>query len=171
MSRVMNAVVVLAVMLGSFAATALAEEALPQKDAQELSPSEVAVRKIVDQHIAGIVAADAKQIEAAWDTKAGRITSVSRDKESKEIVTSGPIGESIKLWSQKKLSGTAGEILSVDVVNDRMALVKAKITWNRQVFDDYLVLLATDGEWKLVSKTYTAKNARLSGGYGVSRAE
>lgn len=171
MSRMLSVAVVLTVVLGIFAAMALAEDVQSKKEPQELSPSEAAVRKVVDQHIAGIIAADAKQIEAAWDTKAGRITSVSRDKEGKEVVTSGPIGEAIKLWSQKKLSGTAGEVLSVDVVNDRMALVKAKITWNRQVFDDYLVLLATDGDWKLVSKTYTAKNARLSGGYGVSRAE
>ena len=168
MSRVPSVVMLLTAIVGSIAIVAQAESTLPQKD---LSPSEAAVRKIVEQHIAGIVGADAKQIESAWDTQAGRITFVSRGEDGQEVVTSGPIGDAIKLWSQKKMTGTAGEILSVDIVNDKMALVKAKITWNRQVFDDYLVLLATDGEWKLVSKTYTAKNARLSGGYGVSSAD
>ena len=124
-----------------------------------ISPAETAVRKVVDQHIQGIVKADAKLLNEAWDTRTGRISFISQNEDGEEVTQSGPIADSIKLWTAAERSGTKGVIQSVDVVNDKMALAKARITWNSQVFDDYLVLLKTEGQWRLVSKTYTSKRA------------
>ena len=147
-----------------FATLAMAaDKPAPEK---KMSPSKTAVRQVVQQHIDGIVKADAKLLEEAWDAQSGQITFVSQDKQGKEIVQTGPITESFKLWTDRKLPGTKGTIQSVDIVHDKMALVKAQITWKRQVFDDYLVLLNTDGQWKLVSKTYTSKRASF-GYYGA----
>jgi len=155
-----------------FIAVAIAAGAAEPVDQTEegakntLSPAEVAVRKVVNQHIQGIVNADAKVLNSVWDTNVGRITFVGQNEDGEEVTQSGPITDSIKLWTASKRSGTKGEIQSVDVVHDKMALAKARITWNRQVFDDYLVLLKTEGQWRLVSKTYTSKSASASL-YGV----
>ena len=149
--------------LGAGAAEPVAEKQDAAKKAT--SPTEVAVRKVVDQHIQGIVNADAKLLTDAWDTNVGRITFVGQNKDGEEVAQSGPIADSIKLWTASKRTGTKGEIQSVDIVNDQMALAKARIVWNKQVFDDYLVLLKSEGQWQLVSKTYTSKSA---GGFRYS---
>ena len=133
---------------------------------QKISPEEAAVRDVVNQHIQGIVKADVELLEQAWDTQAGKITFVTRNDKGEEVAQSAPITDSIKLWTASKRPGTKGTIESVDIVHGKMALAKAQITWNRQVFDDYLVLLKTDGKWKMVSKTYTSRSASASP-YGV----
>ena len=148
-------VAALTLAVGTLASIAQAEEN------SKVSPAEKAVRNVVSQHIQGIVNADAKTLQSVWD-ESGRITFVTQNDEGKEVVHEGPIADSIKLWTAKKINGTKGSIQSVDIVHDKMALAKAQITWQGKVFDDYLVLLKTDGDWRLVSKTYTS---RRSGGF------
>lgn len=131
-------------------------------DNEKMSPAETDVRKVVQQHFDGIVNADLKQLQAAWDCKVGTISFVTRGDDGEEVVRTAPIRESFKLWTAEKLRGTQGTIQSVDIVHEKMALVKAKITWNRQVYEDYLVLLKTGDKWKLVSKTYTSQQVRTS---------
>jgi hypothetical protein len=160
-------VIVALALAASLSAAAQAEYMKPLF--AEASAAELAVREVVERHITGIAKADAKQIESAWDTEAGRITFVGRGKEGQEVVESGLIADSIALWT-KEAKPTAGEIVSVDIAGDRMAFVKAQISWNGQTYDDYLVLLLTGGEWKLVSKTYSVAGGREVGGYGVTRA-
>lgn len=146
-----------AITFGVYAAEPIAETDVAEK--KPISPTETAVRKVVNQHIQGIVNADAKLLADAWDTTVGQITFIGESEDGEEVAHSGPIADSIKLWTASKRPGTSGEIQSVDVVNNKMALAKARITWNKQVFDDYLVLLNTEGQWRLVSKTYTSKRA------------
>lgn len=134
----------------------LAEENVtPQK---KMSPAETAVRAVVQQHIDGIVQADIEKLQAAWDTKAGRINFMARGKDGRQIVQSAPIAESFKMWTQSKSRGARGAIQSVDVVNNNMAMAKARIVFGGEIYDDYLVLLKTGGDWKLVSKTYTSQS-------------
>ena len=153
----------LAVVFSCASMSLAAEKVTAEK---KLSPVEAEVRAVVHQHIDGIVNADIKQLERAWNTDAGRISFVSRNADGEEIVQTGPITDSFKLWTERKVKGTNGKIQSVDIVNDKMAVVKAQVTWKGQIFDDYLVLLNTEGDWKLVSKTYSSK--RVGSPYGVS---
>ncbi len=157
MFRAPTTLALTALMFTAAGYTAYAEtKAAPEKP---VSPAEAKVRQVVEQHIDGIVNADIEKLNKSWDTKTGKINFVAKNRWGRDVVHTSPITDSFKLWTESKIRGTRGDIQSIDVVNDKMAMVKAKVTWKGQVFDDYLVLLNTDDGWRLVSKTYTSKSA------------
>lgn len=46
-------------------------------------------------------------------------------------------------------------IFSIDVFSPEAALAKVQIAYGDKLYTDYLTLLHLDGEWRIISKTYT----------------
>jgi hypothetical protein len=133
--------------------------------------SEAAVRKHVEQHLTAIKKADRLTLEKSWAKDVARITTV----DSKNQIVSQPIAKAFDLWTDKPTPNMSYTIQSIDVVDDKMATVKATIQWRSGVYDDVLTLMKVNGQWKLTGKHYVEKaseerlvlpNVR-KGGYGA----
>ena len=63
----------------------------------------------------------------------------------------------IGLFKEGKKSSRVGEIISIDYEHDA-AIAKAEIVIpNRRTYIDYFLLLKYEGSWKIVHKSYTAR--------------
>ena len=133
--------------------------------------SEAAVRKHVEQHLVAVKKADRLTLEKSWAKDVARITTV----DAKNKVVSQPITKAFDLWTDKPTPGMTYSIDSVDVVDDKMATVKATIQWRSGVYSDVLTLMKIDGNWKLTGKHYVEKQSQdrlvapkaRKGGYGA----
>lgn len=53
--------------------------------------------------------------------------------------------------------GSDVEILSVDVADDTVAVVKVEIAFHGGTYIDYLTLYKVDHAWKIVAKTFVTR--------------
>lgn len=116
-----------------------------------------AVRKTIQQHLDGITKGDAKMLDAVWD-KDAQVRFIGVDKWGKDVVQTTPVSKLIKQWTAKPSPDSNGVIMSVDVVNDRMASAKVALKWNGSTLIDYLTLMKTNGQWRIVNKAFVDAN-------------
>lgn len=114
-----------------------------------------AVRKAIQQHFDGITKGDAKMLNAVWD-KDAQVRFIGVDKWGKDVVQTTPVSKLIKQWTAKPAPDSKGVIMSVDVVNDRMASAKVALKWQGATLIDYLTLMKANGQWRIVNKAFVA---------------
>ena len=73
--------------------------------------------------------------------------------------------KALKAWAAKPSPESNGKILMVDVLNDKLAVAKIKLKWNKNEYYDYVTLAKINNKWKIVSKIFMSKK-KLRGGYG-----
>ena len=83
---------------------------------------------------------------------------VSTDKETgKEIIKSVPLKEFAGYFSKATSDIWQANILSVDIVDDKMAMVKLDFQTSKTHYIDYLVMYKRENQWRIINKTFVAR--------------
>ena len=104
----------------------------------------------------GLANADQELIAKAFDMDFGHAKIVSLDKETgKETIKTYTFKEFATFFKKPNDTWTA-KILSVDIVSDKMAMVKMDFDTPKNNYIDYLVMYKRDNVWRIISKTFSA---------------
>ncbi len=105
----------------------------------------------------GAAAGDQILLAKAFDMEFGHIKMNIVDKESgKETIRSLTLKEFSTFFKKATADNWQAKILSVDIVDDKMAMVKLDFDTPKTHYIDYLVMYKREGLWKIVSKTFVA---------------
>jgi hypothetical protein len=93
----------------------------------------------------------------AFDMEFGHIKMNIVDKESgKETIRSLTLKEFSAFFKKATTDSWQAKILSVDIVDDKMAMVKLDFDTPKTHYVDYLVMYKREGQWKIINKTFVA---------------
>lgn len=67
------------------------------------------------------------------------------------------LGEFAQVFSRPIPYERSGEILHLNIVDDRMAFAHLRFTTPDREYDDFFLLYRVNGEWKIVSKAFTVE--------------
>lgn len=115
---------------------------------------EAEIRQVMDDFIRGWREGDAELLSSVLALDDGRITWVS-GQGADERVSSMTFGDAVARDRAHPDYGRDGwELLSLDVVDDRLAFAKLRIPEGAAVNIDYMVCYRVRGQWKIVSNTF-----------------
>ncbi|MEW6989719.1 nuclear transport factor 2 family protein [Colwelliaceae bacterium 6441] len=106
----------------------------------------------------GAANGDQALLAKAFDLEFGHVKMISIDKESKEeTIRSLPLSEFATFFNKVTQETWHAKILSVDIVENKMAMVKLDFDTPKNHYIDYLVMYKRNGEWKIINKTFYAE--------------
>lgn len=107
----------------------------------------------------GVAEADQTRLSDAFDMEFGHIKMISVDKESQvETIRSLPLSEFATFFKKPTKELWEANILSIDIVKDKMAMVKLNFETPKTHYIDYLVMYKRNGQWKIINKTFYAES-------------
>ena len=105
----------------------------------------------------GAANGDQALMSKAMDIEFGHMKMVSVDKESgKETIRIVPLKEFVGFFKSPTKDTWEANILSVDIVDDKMAMVKLDFDTPKTHYIDYLVMYNRDNKWRIINKTFVA---------------
>ncbi len=114
-----------------------------------------AIEAAVFDYFHGQGEASAERLNRAFAAESATMVGVTRDREGNETIRAWKdMAEVLANWSaNENPPGTErkGEILSMDIVDDRIAVVMFK---SADRFYDALTLVYIDDEWKIIQKAF-----------------
>jgi hypothetical protein len=106
----------------------------------------------------GAANGDQKLLSRAFDLEFGHVKMISVDKEmGKETIRTVSLKEFSGYFKKATKDTWEANILSVDIVDDKMAMVKLDFNTPKTHYIDYLVMYKREGEWRIINKTFIAK--------------
>lgn len=103
----------------------------------------------------GAAEGDQALLTSAFDTDFGHVKMIRKDKETgKQTIRSIPLGEFAKVFKKATKDTWEAKVLSVDIVEDTMAMVKLNFETPKTRYIDYLVMYKRNGQWKIINKTF-----------------
>ena len=106
----------------------------------------------------GVANADQKLIAKALDLEFGHMKMISVDKDTgKESIRTVTLKEFSGYFKKATKDTWVANILSVDIVDDKMAMVKLDFNTPKTHYIDYLVMYKRENEWRIINKTFIAK--------------
>ncbi len=115
---------------------------------------EAEIRQVMDHFVRGWREGDADLLSSVLALDDGRITWIS-GQGADERVGSMTFGDAVARDRAHPDYGADGwELLSLDVVDDQLAVVKLRIPEGEAVNIDYMVCYRVRGQWKIVSNTF-----------------
>ncbi len=115
------------------------------------------VHAVIDSYFEGARTATSAPFEKAWELENGRMVFVRR-KDGVDGVVSVPIRDAIKRWTSKPADESWGKVLSIDIVDGRMAVSKVEMLYRGNIYIDFLSLYKINGDWKIVNKTFVRRS-------------
>lgn len=119
------------------------------------------VRQKVESYYKGYLNNDAKEIISAFDLENGHLKARQKDTNTqKDFVRVYPMEQVAERWVNKKPFTDAQKavsylkILSMDVLQGELAIVKVELKAGDKLFIDYLSLYKINEEWKIVNKVF-----------------
>ena len=150
----MNKVKLLSVIVAFFTlilSTASYAESVSGKEYQ-------AVVNTAYNYFNGAANGDQKLLSKAFDMEFGHVKMISVNKESgKETIRSVPLKEFAGYFKKATKDTWKANVLSVDIVDDKMAMVKLNFDTPKTHYIDYLVMYKRENEWRIINKTFIAK--------------
>ena len=105
----------------------------------------------------GAANGDQQLLAQAFDMEFGHMKMVSINKETgKETIRSVPLKEFAGYFKKATKDTWQANILSVDIVDDKMAMVKLDFHTPKTHYIDYLVMYKRENEWRIINKTFVA---------------
>jgi len=105
----------------------------------------------------GIANADQQLLAKAFDLEFGHVKMINIDKETgKETIRTLTLQEFSGFFKQATKDKWQAKILSVDIVDDKMAMVKLNFETPKTHYIDYLVMYKRDNNWRIINKTFVA---------------
>ena len=106
----------------------------------------------------GAATGDQARLEKAFDFEFGHVKMITIDKETgKESIRSVPLKEFASYFKQVTKDKWEAKILSVDIVKNKMAMVKLDFQTPKTHYIDYLVMYKRNEQWKIINKTFVAE--------------
>ena len=105
----------------------------------------------------GIANADQQLLAKAFDLEFGHVKMINIDKETgKENIKTLTLKEFSGFFKQATKDKWQAKVLSVDIVDDKMAMVKLNFETPKTHYIDYLVMYKRDNNWRIINKTFVA---------------
>lgn len=105
----------------------------------------------------GAAKGDQAMLSKAFDLDFGHVKMISVDKKTgKETIRTVPLKEFSGYFKKATKDIWQANILSVDIVDDKMAMVKLDFHTPKTHYIDYLVMYKREGEWRIINKTFVA---------------
>jgi len=106
----------------------------------------------------GAANGDQKLLSKAFDLEFGHVKMISVNKDTeKETIRTVPLKEFAGYFKKATKDTWEANILSVDIVDDKMAMVKLDFDTPKTHYIDYLVMYKRENEWRIINKTFIAK--------------
>ena len=106
----------------------------------------------------GAANGDQALLSESFDTEFGDVKMLRFDeKTQKETIRTVPLDEFAGFFTKPTAEHWKAEVVSVDIVDSKMALVKMNFITAKTHYIDYLVMYKRDSKWKVVNKTFVAK--------------
>jgi len=106
----------------------------------------------------GAAKGDQALLTKAFDTEFGHIKMIRVDKETKkETIRSVSLKEFAGYFKKATKDTWEANVLSVDIVDNKMAMVKLDFHTPKTHYIDYLVMYKRQGEWKIINKTFVSR--------------
>ena len=105
----------------------------------------------------GAANGDQALLAKAFDLESGHVKMISKDKDSqKETIRTVPLKEFAGYFKKATKDKWVANILSVDIVDDKMAMVKLDFKTPKTDYIDYLVMYKRENDWRIINKTFIA---------------
>lgn len=106
----------------------------------------------------GAANGDQELLAKAFDQEFGHVKMITISKDTgKEVIRTVPLKEFSGYFKEATKDKWEANILSVDIVDDQMAMVKLDFHTPKTHYIDYLVMYKRQNEWRIVTKTFIAK--------------
>ncbi|NRA62507.1 MAG: nuclear transport factor 2 family protein [Psychrobium sp.] len=116
-----------------------------------------AVVATANNYFTGMANGDQAMLAKAFDLEFGDAKMIRVDKDSgKKIVRTVGLKEFAGYFSKATKDTWQAKILSVDIVDNQMAMVKLQFDTPKNLYIDYLVMYKRNNEWRIVNKTFVA---------------
>jgi hypothetical protein len=124
------------------------------------SGTETAINAAIKNYFDGYLTGDLTKLAAAFDTTSG---TMHRLKPSDKTDTVIQMRDAVRIWatsaktkpySPEDIGRSSYKILSSDILNDELAVVKVDIQFGARRYIDYLSLYHVRGDWKIVNKVF-----------------
>jgi hypothetical protein len=147
-------------MNSRFAATVLVCVCLttvytPELRAQS-STDEQRIRAVLEEYVTGWREGDVERLGRIFAVDEGRILWLSGNP-GQETLMSMTFGQALQRRRPQPEYGQTWRILTLDVVDEQLAVAKLDISRAGGSYVDYLVLQKIAGEWRIVTKTYVVR--------------
>lgn len=122
------------------------------------------VTKTIENYFYGYINRDASLLFQAFDLENGTmkvpkkengVTVGFRNRYFKEVV---PKWGNRKKLPKAQLDNCKLDILSLEVIDDQMAIAKISMKVDTVIYIDLLSVQKIDGDWKITNKTYTVRD-------------
>ena len=133
-------------------------------NAQEKSEDIALITSTIENYFNGYVHRDASLLNTAFDTENGAMKVLTKSEDGNESVENNYFKELIPKWaSREKLSpavleNCALDILSIDVVNSKIASAKISMKVDDTTYIDILSLQKMNQNWKIINKIFVVAN-------------
>jgi len=106
----------------------------------------------------GAANGDQKLLSKAFDLDFGHVKMITVNNETaKETIRTVTLKEFSGYFKKATQDTWVANILSVDIVDDKMAMVKLDFDTPKTHYIDYLVMYKRESEWRIINKTFIAK--------------
>ncbi|TWX65180.1 nuclear transport factor 2 family protein [Colwellia demingiae] len=106
----------------------------------------------------GAANGDQKLLSQAFDQEFGHVKMITINKETgKETIRTVSLKEFSGYFKKATKDKWVANILSVDIVDDKMAMVKLDFNTPKTHYIDYLVMYKRENKWRIINKTFIAK--------------
>lgn len=116
------------------------------------------VVKTAYNYFNGAANGDQALLAKAFDLEFGHVKMITVNKETgKETIRAVPLKEFAGYFKKATKDTWEANIVSVDIVDNKMAMVKLNFNTPKTHYIDYLVMYKRENEWRIVNKTFIAK--------------
>jgi len=105
----------------------------------------------------GAASGDQELLSKAFDLEFGHVKMISVNKDTgKETIRTVSLKEFSGYFKKATKDSWVANILSVDIVDNKMAMVKLDFDTPKTHYIDYLVMYKRENEWRIINKTFIA---------------
>ncbi len=105
----------------------------------------------------GAANGDQQLLSKAFDLDFGHMKMITVDKNTgKETIRTVPLNEFSGYFKKATQDTWVANILSVDIVDNKMAMVKLDFDTPKTHYIDYLVMYKRENQWRIINKTFIA---------------
>lgn len=105
----------------------------------------------------GAAKGDQAMLSKAFDLEFGHVKMINKNKETgKETIRTVGLEEFAGFFKKATKDVWEAKVLSVDIVDDKMAMVKLNFETPKTHYIDYLVMYKREDKWKIINKTFVA---------------
>jgi len=109
-------------------------------------------------YVNGLANADQKMLANSLDLEFGDVKMLKKNPETqKETIRTVSLMEYVGFFKEATKDTWQAKVISVDIVDEKMAMVKLDFETPKTYYTDYLVMYKRDKNWRIINKTFIAK--------------